>query len=809
MPQDDRLADLMLAVTLSDDGSHVNKQPSKLWSSREEFQASRPQVTPQRVSLEEIHHSFSAIVNKPAVNASPSLISSMPNSLALAPSPASPYTDASADPSPPTILMSPESPSGRPSTGPGIHPSRPQKAWLKKTLDLIDAIEKQVQEMETSLDIASQNFDTQDASQVATMRSTLEAAGQQISSAGISLKTVQRKEREVTSRKEALLERLKANDDRITLLGAALSPSSQNGAVRIDTEFLYENHEVEKLDTIAQIMILLVIACHVALGLGGSACNFILGVAAMLVKLTMAKSVSRCEETYDEHQHHILSQMPTSLFQALNIFKPDGKTTLYAACPICNFTYKPTVDNATATTTYPTLCTNRIAERHGSHICNTPLMESRNQHLRPIKPFLVASFTDYLARLLSDPAIEQLCDKACDDAMLSLNDPPDADVYSIFQAQFMKTFEGPITGQLFIDRGTKTRLAFIMHTDFFNPSGSRKRGNHDSIGVIYLASLNLPIEIRYLPENLFLAIIPGPREPEAAEISHYLRPIIDECVAAWKPGIHLSKTPSSKTGRDVDVAIVISVNDLPAARKVSGTAGHGSDFYCTVCNGFGRGNLYNTDFDTWVSWDIENMCRQSEAWRDAETLKEKDAIFDNHGVRWSEFWRLPYWNPGRMLVIDSMHCILLGLVYYHCRYVLGLDAKKANSSNPVIPAFSYSWTQYHDTVPTQYRMRNDQEIKQITEIHKILVLPFESGLESEKILKNKLLTKNLTPLKFVCYSLCLPQEVKNDRNDLVPAKRKAHFAQLLVNWVSFKSFLVLYSGADTLLSATDYAIRSN
>jgi hypothetical protein len=606
----------------------------------------------------------------------------------------------------------------------------------------------------------------------------------------LSLKAIQRKEQEVTSRKEALLDRLKVLDDRITLLGAALPPSSQTGPVQIDTEYLNDNREVKQLDTVAQIMILLVIACHVVLGLGNSACNFILGVATMLVKVTMAKSVNKSEETYDEHQHHILRQMPTSLFQAINIFKPDGKTTLYAACPACNFTHKPTIDKATATTTYPTVCSNRVAERHESRICNTPLTERRNERLRPIKPYLVASFTDYLARLLSDPAIERLCDKACDDAMLSLDDTPDTDVSDIFRAQFMKTFEGPTTGKLFIDRGTKMRLAFIMHTDFFNPSGTRKRGNHDSIGVIYLAVLNLPVEIRYLPENMYLAIIPGPREPHIAEISHYLRPIIDECVAAWKPGIHLSKTPSSpEMGRDVEVAIVISVNDLPAARKVSGTAAHGSDFYCTVCNGFGRGNLYNTDFDTWVPWDIGDMRRQAEAWRDADTLTEKDAIFEKHGVRWSEFWRLSYWNPGRMLVIDSMHCILLGLVYYHCRYVLGIDAKKANTTNAVIPAFSYPWPQYSDTLPTQYRMRNEQEMKQMTDLQNILVLPFESGLDSENALKRKLLTKNLTPLKFICYSLRLPLEVNNDRNDLVPAKKKAHFAQLLVNWVSSKSFL--------------------
>jgi hypothetical protein len=62
----------------------------------------------------------------------------------------------------------------------------------------------------------------------------------------------------------------------------------------------------------------------------------------------------------------------------------------------------------------------------------------RNGHLRPIKPFLAASFSDYLARSLSDSETERLCDKACDDAMSALNDPADGDMTNIFHAAFMK-----------------------------------------------------------------------------------------------------------------------------------------------------------------------------------------------------------------------------------------------------------------------------------------------------------------------------------------------------------------------------------
>jgi hypothetical protein len=58
----------------------------------------------------------------------------------------------------------------------------------------------------------------------------------------------------------------------------------------------------------------------------------------------------------------------------------------------------------------------------------------------------------------------------------------------------MSNFEGPVSGQLFIDRGDGVWLAFAIQTDFFNPNGTRC-GNHDSIGIISLVNLNLPKSI--------------------------------------------------------------------------------------------------------------------------------------------------------------------------------------------------------------------------------------------------------------------------------------------------------------------------
>jgi hypothetical protein len=38
------------------------------------------------------------------------------------------------------------------------------------------------------------------------------------------------------------------------------------------------------------------------------------------------------------------------------------------------------------------------------------------------------------------------------------------------------------------------------------------------------------------------------------------------------------------------------------------------------------------------------------------TLADREKIFTKYGTRWSELWRLPYWDPSRQLVVDAMSC---------------------------------------------------------------------------------------------------------------------------------------------------------
>ena len=81
------------------------------------------------------------------------------------------------------------------------------------------------------------------------------------------------------------------------------------------------------------------------------------------------------------------------------------------------------------------------------------------------------------------------------------------------------------------------------------------------------------------------------------------------------------------------------------------------------------------DFDpvAWPKRDLLEHKAHAEAWRDAQSEAERELIFQEHGIRWTELLRLPYWDPIKFTAIDSMHNLYLGIVKTHFRDVWGMD----------------------------------------------------------------------------------------------------------------------------------------
>ena len=55
----------------------------------------------------------------------------------------------------------------------------------------------------------------------------------------------------------------------------------------------------------------------------------------------------------------------------------------------------------------------------------------------------------------------------------------------------------------------------------------------------------------------------------------------------------------------------------------------------------------------------------------SENEKERKETVTTTGIQWSELYHLPYFDPSRMVVVDCMHNLFLGLVQEHFE-ILGI-----------------------------------------------------------------------------------------------------------------------------------------
>ncbi|KAI0782285.1 hypothetical protein C8Q75DRAFT_727597, partial [Abortiporus biennis] len=122
----------------------------------------------------------------------------------------------------------------------------------------------------------------------------------------------------------------------------------------------------------------------------------------------------------------------------------------------------------------------------------------------PIKTFVYHSFSDFLAGLLANPQLEQLMDEACDNL---LHDIHNSSVITSdnCEAEYLRSFKGLDSIALFIDWKNDGCFVFSLNIDFFTPEGKSIYNATISCGIISLACMNLPSNIYYKPENMYLA----------------------------------------------------------------------------------------------------------------------------------------------------------------------------------------------------------------------------------------------------------------------------------------------------------------
>ncbi|RDX44513.1 hypothetical protein OH76DRAFT_1096267 [Lentinus brumalis] len=176
---------------------------------------------------------------------------------------------------------------------------------------------------------------------------------------------------------------------------------------------------------------------------------------------------------------------------------------------------------------------------------------------------------------------------------------------------------------------------------------------------------------RFRAANLLLTgIIPGPKETNPDETQFYLRVIVNELLRLWRHGVDVV-TPQHPHGRRMRVILVGVFCDKPAAHKVGGFASHSHNYFCmqdwipqslkATVAAFTR-SAFPTRTD---SQHREYMSQ----YQQCGTKAARDEFAKKYATRWSELARLPYFDMCRMIVVDPMHNLFLGLVKTHFYHI--------------------------------------------------------------------------------------------------------------------------------------------
>jgi hypothetical protein len=204
---------------------------------------------------------------------------------------------------------------------------------------------------------------------------------------------------------------------------------------------------------------------------------------------------------------------------------------------------------------------------------------------------------------------------------------------------------------------------------------------------MYMVCLNLPPEERFKLENMFLVgIIPGPNEPSMEEINHFFVPLVDDLLESYNNGMRYTRTWKYPNGRKTKSALALIICDLPAARQALGFTGPQSANFCSYCKAQLK-NINDLNVGGWESRSCKEHRKLAFEWRDAPVAR-RTKITNEHGIRYSEFIRLPYFDPIRHLCVDPMHAFFLRILSRHCQDIWGMDIKIEDgdglSSDPIL-----------------------------------------------------------------------------------------------------------------------------
>lgn len=421
---------------------------------------------------------------------------------------------------------------------------------------------------------------------------------------------------------------------------------------------------------------------HIVSGLSLNDCNLLLLALRTLIDIMVGDTL-----TAEGQGKYLSDSVPKDARTVVDrlALKPSYKT--FICCPECSSCYPDSSPDSPTSTNSPTPTDSATPARETCQ-CGCPLRKTRSNRSReydiPIRRFLYHNFNEWLGEMLCRPGMEDMMDREFSQS------PPDGIMCDIWDAPGVYEISGA-DGHPFICKrrsDNEGRYLFSFNMDGFNPFQLKQAGRSASVMGLYMVCLNLPPNERFKTENMFLAgIIPGPKEPSMQEINHFLKPLVDDLLKSYVNGVRYTRTWKYPNGRNIRSALALIICDLPATRQALGFSGPQSANFCSYCK-LRLKNINDLNVENWEPRSDEEYRREALRWRDAPDA-ERAKITDNHGVRYySEFLRLPYFNPIQSVCIDPMHAFFLRIFSRHCEDIWGMDAKIEDgdglASDPIV-----------------------------------------------------------------------------------------------------------------------------
>ena len=334
----------------------------------------------------------------------------------------------------------------------------------------------------------------------------------------------------------------------------------------------------------------------------------------------------------------------------------------YVVCPKCHTLY--VFDDC-----YELLRGRRVSKKcsffqfpnHRQHFrrtkCGEPLLKevslkTGQTKLYPCKVYCYNSVISNLRHFLQRPGFAQKCE------LWRGRDIPDGFLACIFDGRIWKEWQY-VDGEPYL--ALPRNYAFMLNVDWFQPF----KHSPYSVGALYMVLMNLPRSERFKPENVFLVgVIPGPQEPKH-NINSYLQPLVAERNSLWKDGISVKKHGSTENEKFCAALLCVGC-DIPAARKVCGFTGHGSNRGCSQCKKFFPGSVGTkidfSGFEPCPSRSNNEHRQEAQEILNQTSAGDCSPLEQQYGTRYTELMLLPYFdfrtNSRQEITLRYKHTVL-------------------------------------------------------------------------------------------------------------------------------------------------------